>query len=239
MTKDYIGVANLVIVSALIWALSGCQTGGSQNAQPAKLRVIAGGWAVIGPLNVTIDGNTVATGIMYPSCVNEVCQTLSTYFTVKSGSVKLAVQNQGSSVNVVPQQFQTLSLAANTQNTFVLGGSTQIAGFLFVDDDIPAANSVKIRIANADPTTGSPGAWVLPQGMTPSGNPTISGVAPGSASSYLVVAPGDYVETFAISCFIAPNCISVGPTTFSANQNVTVYILNEGLSHRPLILADN
>jgi hypothetical protein len=35
------------------------------------------------------------------------------------------------------------------------------------------------------------------------------------------------------------SCIKVGPTTFSANQNVTVYLLNEGSSHRPLILADN
>jgi hypothetical protein len=179
---------------------------------------------------------------MYPTCVNEVCQTLSSYMTVKSGGVDFAVETPGSTTNLVPQ-FQKLNLPPNTQSTLIVSGTNAanpVGGYLFLDDDVPAANSVKLRIAHADPSfPGTVAAWVLPGGTTPSGNPTISNVMLGSASSYLTLSPGSYDETFAVNCFIGSNCIGVGPTTLSANQNVTVYFLNQGSSHRPLILADN
>jgi hypothetical protein len=178
---------------------------------------------------------------MYPTCVNEVCQTLSPYMTVKSGRVDFAVETPGSTTNLVPQ-FQKLNLAPNTQNTLIVSGTNPgnpVGGYLFLDDDVPAANSVKLRIASADPSWGTLSAWVLPDPATPSGNPTISNVMLGSASSYLTLSPGPYDEIFAVPCFIAPNCIQVGPTSLIANQNVTVYLLNQGQSHRPLILADN
>lgn len=191
---------------------------------------------------MVVNGITVVSNIAYPQCVNEVCQTLSPYVTVKSSGVDFAVEVAGSTTNLVPQ-FQKLDLAPNTQNTLIVIGTvsgTQVGGYLFLDDSVPSANSVKLRIAHSDPSSpGALAAWVLPDGTTQIGNPTISNVMLGSASSYLTLNPGAYDETFAISCFSGPNCIVVGPTTLGANQNVTVYLLNEGSSHRPLILADN
>lgn len=221
-----------------ICALAGCG-GGSQSSQTAKLRVISGGWAVEGELTVIIDGSTVATGIEYPSCVSQVCQALSGYLTVKSGGVDFAVEEAGSTANIVPSEFRRLNLSPDTQNTFVLGGSSEIVGYLFLDDGVSAAGSVKLRIADADPSTLSPmSAWVNSDGST-AGKPEISGVKLGSASSYITLQPGAYTEVFPIECLTGPNCITVGPTSFTANQNVTVYLLNEGFSHRPLILAHN
>jgi hypothetical protein len=161
-------------------------------------------------------------------CVNEICETLSSYLTVPAGGVAFAVESTGSTTNLVPQ-LANLNLAPNTHNTLIVVGTVDAipaGGYLLRDDDTPATNSVKLRIASTDPTVGTLAAWVLPDGTTPSGTPTISNVMLGSA-------------TFAITCFVGPNCIGVGPTTLSANKNVTVYILSEGLSHRPLILADN
>ena len=55
---------------------------------------------------------------------------------------------------------------------------------MFLDDSVPAANSVKLRIAHADPSyPGALAAWVLPDSTAVSGNPTISNVMLGSASS--------------------------------------------------------
>jgi hypothetical protein len=235
-------VPMLLSLVFLLWGCGGAG-GGSGSNQLAMLRVV-NGISGSGGVNVVVDGATVATGIPYSTCVSEICTTLSGYVTVKSGGVNFVVQEPPAQTNLVPSQFQKLNLEPNTKNTFVLSpmdtARTNFGGFLFEDDDIPAANMVKLRVAHADPSfPGALAAWVLPDGTTPSGNPTISNVMLGSASSYLTLNPGAYDETFAISCFIAPNCISVGPTALSANQNVTVYLLNEGFSHRPLILADN
>jgi hypothetical protein len=223
-----------------------CGGGGGSGsvAQTARLRVINGSWDVGGSINVVVDGATVVSNIMYPMCVSEVCQALSAYVTVKSGGVDFAVEVTGSTTNLVPQ-FQKLNLAPNTQNTLIVVGTVggiPAGGYLFLDDDVPAANSVKLRIADADPSWGG-SAWVFPAPgpPAPTGNPTVSNLVSGSTSSYLNLSPGSYVEIFAsVPCTpIVPDCFEIGPTTLSANQNVTVYLLNEGFSHRPLILADD
>lgn len=239
MRKHKVGIS--LFVTILLCTAWGCGGGSSAGGggSSARLRVIDGAWGAVGPLDVVVNGKTVVSGIRYPMCVNEICTALSEYVSVKAGGVSFAVVDQGGTTNLVPSQFQTLNLTAGSQNTFVLGGSTQIGGYLFSDDDVPAANSVKLRIANADSTAGSPGAWVLPGGSPgPTGTPTIDSVALGSASSYLTLTPGPYEEFFNLIC-AGGDCISVGPTTFTANENVTVYLLNENTTHRPLILADN
>jgi hypothetical protein len=233
-----------IFVTVLTLVCEACGGGATSvsTAQTARLRVINGSWYVPGSMNVVVDGTTVASNIAYPTCVNEVCQTLSPYVSVKSGGVDFAVQAAGSTTNLVPQ-FQKLNLAPNTQNTLIVVGTVSgipAGGYLFLDDDVPVANSVKLRIAHAYPSfPGALAAFVLPDGTAPSGTPTISNVMLGSASSYLTLNPGSYDETFAVGCFTGSNCIGVGPITFSGNLNVTVYLLNQGSSHRPLVLQDN
>jgi hypothetical protein len=161
--------------------------------------------------------------------------------TVQSGGVAFAVQAPGSSTNLVPSRLQTLNLSPNTQNTFVLGGDIYpFLGYLFLDNSAPAAGSVKLRIANADPlVSGTLSAWVN-SNESSTGSPTFSGVTLGSASSYLTFPPWRYVVTFNLACVLpfGPNCIVVGPT-FAAHQNITVYVFSDLDTHLPFILADN
>jgi Domain of unknown function (DUF4397) len=202
------------------------------------------------PVNVVVDGETVASNVPYPMCVYEICQTLSAYATVKSGGVSFALEAPSDPTNVAPSQFQKLNLASNTQSTFVLGPPTSFAvnapnaGYLILDDDVPAANAVKIRIANVDPTGPALlSAFILPAGTSPSGDPTISNVALGTASNYVTVPPGSYNVWFVIQepSLGAPSSPYTpwGPTTYPANQNFTVYLMQELDIFRGVILADN
>ena len=205
------------------------------------LRVVNGMWGSAG-VNVIVDGATVATGIPYSTCADGICTTLSGYVTVKSGGVNFVVQEPPAQSSLVPSQFQKLNLEPNTKNTFVLSpmdtAGTNVGGFLFKDDDIPAASMVKLRVADVSPNTTAP-AWIVPTGTSPSGNPTISSVAVGSASSYVSLPSNNYdIDLAGINCEFNPNCAKV-TATLNANQNVTVYLLFEGSASRPVILADN
>jgi hypothetical protein len=247
----------------VLCAFSGCG-GGTSSSQFAKLRVIFGSATLPYGLTVIIGGTTVATtantnSSSVPSpgqpCTpsrltatnNSVCKI--DYLTVQSGGVALTVEASGSSTNLVPSQFQSLNLSPNTQNTFVLMGPE--IGYLFLDDSTPASGSVKLRIANADPSgIGTLSAWVNSNDSN-TGSPTISGVTLGSASSYVIVPPGTYFVNFNVGCFSASgsvsSCVKAGPVPFAANQNLTVYVFSNQLEASapslaiqvPFVVADN
>jgi hypothetical protein len=145
-----IRVVFITVLSTVCLACGGGGSGSSSGggAQTAQLRVINGSWYVPGNIDVVVNGTTVVSNIAYPQCVNEVCQTLGPYVTVKSGGVDFAVEVAGTTTNLVPE-FQKLDLAPNTQNTLIVVGAvlgTQVGGYLFLDDSVPAANSVKLRL---------------------------------------------------------------------------------------------
>lgn len=223
-------------LAVVLCAFSGCG-GGSSSPQFAKLRVLFGGSSVPDDLTVSIGGTTVVPTSSTCPLPNEPCAM--DYLTVQASGVIFAIQAAGSSTNLVPSQFQTLNLSPNTQNTFVFVEPE--FGYLFLDDSTPAAGSVKLRIANTDPTVGGTlSAWVNSTGSS-TGNPTISGVTLGSASDYVTLPPGSYFVRFNLGCVLpfGPDCIVIGPTTFAANQNLTVYMFTDLDTHEPFILADN
>jgi hypothetical protein len=234
-----------LIFATITSALLICGCGGSSGS--ASLRVL-NVTQDVGSVNVVIGGETIVTGDAYPMCSTEICQALSGYQMVKSGGVSFALEDPNNSAkNYVPSQFQNLNLKANTQSTFVLSAppsenlSDPDVGYLFADDDTPAANSVKIRIANVDPRNPTVGAYILPSGMTPSGNPSISDLAIGTASSYMTLPPGSYTVWFVGNFGVLgpQQYLNWGPTTYSANQNYTVYLMQQIDFSRAVILADN
>jgi hypothetical protein len=238
MGKQRIRTAVLT-VCALISFICGCggAGGGSGSNQSAMLRVVNDNPG--STLNVIIDGTTVTT-VIYSMCVNGVCTALGGYVTVKSGGVNFAVQQEGTTTNLVPPQFQNLNLQANTKNSFVLGSiDTTTGAVLFQDDDVPAANLVKVRVADVSNNVPTMSTWIVPTGTTPSGNPTISGVQVGSASSYITIPPNTYdIYLPGLNCGFDANCSEV-TATLNANQNFTVYLLFEDNGSRALILPDN
>jgi hypothetical protein len=225
-----------IFLSVALCAFSGC--GGGSSSQYAKLRVVFPPAAFDGPSTypstVTINGFTLV--FPQPTCpsANQAC-TMD-YLTVPAGGCKFAAQYPGSSSNVIQSQFQTLSLAPSTQNTFVYLGASQN---LLLDDGTPAAGSAKLRIANTDGGLSGPlEAWVNSTGSI-AGNPTISAVTLGSASSYVTLPPGSYILTIGLPELGITGVLPV-PITLVANQNVTVYLyVNYLLGDSTLILADN
>src|SRR6266404_8419266 len=111
--------ASILLVLVTVLSLVCVTCGGGGVAQTARLRVINGSWFVPGSIDVVVGGTIVASNIMYPTCVSEVCQTLSPYVTVNSGGVDFAVKVTGTTTNLVPQ-FQKLNLAPNTQSTLIV-----------------------------------------------------------------------------------------------------------------------
>jgi hypothetical protein len=214
-----------IFLVVVLWAFSGC--GGGSSPQVAKLRVVLD-LVPDPPSTVTIDG----AAVVFPTATcppHQPC--MMDYLTVPAGGSKFAAYYPGSSINTFPSQFQTLSLAPGTQNTFVYLGASD---YLFLDDGTPADGSAKLRLANADGGLIGPlEAWVNSNGST-TGNPTISGVTQGTASGYVTLPPGPYILT------LEPFVETVGPITLVANQNVTVYVfVNFLLGNSAFIVADN
>jgi Domain of unknown function (DUF4397) len=245
-------VTSKLTTIALVFIFLTCGCGGgaggaSGGSGSATLRVLNASQDV-NPVNVVVGGETVVSGDPYPMCVYEICQTLSGYVQVKSGGVSFALEDPLSPTkNYVPSQFQKLNLASNTQNTFVLSAppsenlNDSDAGYVFVDDNVPAANSVKIRIVNVDPRNPTVSAFILPNGTMPSGNPPVSNLAIGTASNYITLSPGSYTVWFIGNFGVLgpePN-MYWGPTTYPANQNFSVYLMQQLGSDRAVILADN
>jgi uncharacterized protein DUF4397 len=244
---------NKLIFATVASVLLICGCGGNSSSSSgsgsasASLRVL-NATQDVGSVNVVVGGDTIVTGDTYPTCTNEICQTLSGYQMVKSGGVSFALEDTSNpSKNYVPSQFQTLNLTTNTQSTFVLSAppsenaSAPDVGYLFADDNTPAANSVKIRIANVDPRNPTVSAFILPAGTMPTGNPPVSNLAIGSASSYIPMPPGSYTVWFVGNFGVLGPVTSMtwGPSTYSANQNYTVYLMQQIDASRAVILADN
>lgn len=230
-----------MVLTALAFTFlhSGC--GGGSNAgtsTPAMLRVINGIWG--NPVNLTIDGASMGE-VPYTSCVSEPCTVLSSYTTVKSGSLDIAIMEQGGTTNVLPTRFQKLNLAPNTNNTLVVfptdGGGMNAT--LVLDDDVPAANQIKVKLVDVSENVLTASAWFVPTGTTPSGNPTIGPVPLGSASSDTMLQPNTYdIYVPRFNCGFDSNC-NLDTVAMSANQNFSIYLLWEGFASRTLILVDN
>jgi Domain of unknown function (DUF4397) len=245
MTSKLTRVALVFI--CLTYGCGGGGGGASGGSGSATLRVLNASQDV-NPVNVVVNGETVVSGDAYPMCVYEICQTLSGYVQVKSGGISFALENPSSpSKNYVPSQFQNLNLVNKTQSTFVLSGppsenlNDSDVGYIFVDDNVPAANSVKIRIVNVDPRNPTVSAFILPTGTMPSGNPPINNLAIGTASDYITLPPGSYTVWFVGNFGVLSPASNMpwGPTTYPVNQNFSVYLMQELNSSRAVILADN
>jgi hypothetical protein len=232
-----LAVGAFVVLIALFCAGCGGSTGG--GSQTAMLRVVNGIWG--NPVSVTIEGTAVGE-VPYSSCVNEVCTALSGYMSVKSGGLAISVQEQNSTTDILPPQFQKLKLAPNSKNTLVVYADNTTDGTnaaLFQDDDVPTANSVKVRVINVSENIPAASAWVVPSGTQPIGSPTINSVSFGSASSYITLSPNSYdIYMPALNCGFDSNCSSI-TVALPANQNFTIYLLWEGFASRILILSDN
>jgi len=142
----------------------------------------------------------------------------SSYTSVASGSRTVEIQ-----ANSATLFNQTLSVASG--NNTVL--ATNSGPTIFTDHKTtPSSGNIQIRVINASTSLGMADIYVVTPGVDISTvNPTFSGLAYQSASSYATVAAGSYQIEFAQAgsknVLINNNAIS-----FSAGQIRTVVALD-------------
>ncbi|HZR55307.1 MAG TPA: DUF4397 domain-containing protein [Terriglobales bacterium] len=208
-----------LLCSAATLSAIGCGGGGS-----AKFRVLQ---AVPNEpnLNVLIDSTSINSALAFEADTG--------YQTEKSGSHQFAMEQPGSTTNIVPSGNQTLNLTSNSQNTFILTGySSSISGMLLSDDTTAPTNSeINLRIVNAAASLGTtaPGdevdVYVVASGTALSGTPTVSALAFNSASDYQSIAAGTY-QIYFTEPGTTLTYYSTPPITFTAGQNRTVVFLS-------------
>ena len=157
-------------------ALAGCNTGKGvtdtsiTHSRVRTVNLIAG---ASGPLDVTVDNNTLISGLAF--------EGLGQYQEVDAGTRSFQATVEGSSASTLNT---TVALTGATDYTLVMFGSVASAGSVIVSDKIidPGAGNFGMRLIN-----GAPGAsvdiYVTPPGANlDTTTPSISGVAYGSAS---------------------------------------------------------
>lgn len=196
-------------LSIALCALSGIAftTGcGSSSTQIRLVNAMDGQTSI----NMVVDNSTLATGVGFGAA--------SSYASVGSGSHTLEIQ-----ANSATLFNQTVSVASG--NNTVL--ATNSGPTIFTDNKTtPSSGNIQIRVMNASTSLGTADVYVVASGVDISTvNPTFSGLAYQSASSYATVPAGSYQIEFAQAgsknVLINSNAIS-----FSAGQIRTVVALD-------------
>ena len=163
---------------AAIFAATGCGSSGNANIR------LVNALSTQSSLDMLIDGASTATSVGYGAA--------SAYSSVSSGSKHLQVEPSGTS-NFIADQ--TASLASSSYDTaLVTSGGTTI---LTDSHTAPTSGDISIRVVNASSILGTVDVYVVSSGTDiTSVNPTFSGLAFPSASTYSSLAPGSYQVIF-------------------------------------------
>jgi hypothetical protein len=206
----------------VLLASIGCGSGTAKlrvlNASPDEANV-----------EVLVDGTSIDNSLAFAASTG--------YVTVDSGSRHLQIEPAGSTTYIVDQ---TLSLNTSSQTTFLMTGYASSLTDLVLSDDITASTTsgVNLRLVNAAPSMGTADVYVVTPGTVLSGtSPAVSGLAFGTASSYLSLSTGTYEIYFTEPGTTFP-FVETGSIAFSANQNRTLVALTANGGFTTITLAD-
>jgi hypothetical protein len=217
-------VLGLLCLAATLSAI-GCGGGGS-----TKLRVLQASPNEPN-IDVLVDATSISSNLAFEANTG--------YQTVNSGSRQFVMEASGTTTNIVPSSYQTLSLSGSTQNTFVLMGySSSLSGILLTDDTTAPTNSgINLRIVNAAPTIAGADIYVVASGTSLGGTPTVSGLSFGAASSYQSLAAGTYQLYFTEPGTLL-QYYNTPAMTFTSGQNRTIVLVSPPGGFTTLTLAD-
>jgi hypothetical protein len=190
----------------------------TNSAQTTSLRVVDGN-GMMPSVNVLIDGRSVLNNVTF--------LTQTGYVSVPAGRHELTLQGWLEP----PNESAPENLPAGAKVTLVFEGCGNFGStFELITDDVtpPAAGDFKLRIIDGA-INGAGDLYVLPAGAPPSATPLIRGLAlaTGMPSPYFSFAAGTYhiVLTQAGNLTVQ---FDSGPTDFSAGQNRTLYLFQDG-----------
>jgi len=167
-----------LLTSAVLFLGTGCGSSGNANIRLVNALSTQSG------LDLLVDSKSTATSVGYGAA--------SGYSSVTSGSHDVQAEASGTT-NIVSDQ--TTSMAAKTYNTvLVTSGATQM---LTDTHTAPTSGNISIRVVNGSSILGTADVYVVSSGTNiASVNPTFSGLAFPSASTYTSLAPGSYQVIF-------------------------------------------
>jgi hypothetical protein len=179
--RVFLGVG---IVLVAWFATLGC---GGSSSSGAKIRLINGTPDISG-FDLLVDGTSVASNIAY--------STGSAYASVKTGARHFQVEPSGTT-SVLIDRTDTVNSGTNL-SLMTLNFSGNISSVLLTDDNsAPTSGNFKLRVINGSPGLQTQDVYVEPAGTNISSvSATFSGLAFGSASAYVTLAPGNYQVSF-------------------------------------------
>ena len=169
-----------------------------------------------GSLDLLIDTKSAATGVGYG--------TSSAYNSVATGSRHFQIEPTGLTNILIDR---TDSIGSGDLTLLSLNFSFDPSSVLLTDDNsAPTSGNFKLRVVDAAPGLNPQDVYIVPDGSDiGSVDPTFSGMTLGSASTYDVLAPGDYNVIFTDVGQKFFN-LNTGKLTFAAGQIRTVLVLN-------------
>ena len=212
MTLRAVPFAMLVVLAAMV---ASC---GSDHSQ---VRFVHGSPPDTPPLDILVDGKTVATGVTFGSVF-----PASGYQTVTAGSRRIEERDTGTTNDEINS---TVTFGSSKNYTLIASGlHASIAAVLLTDDSsAPPSGKVKVRVTHLAPDfPESVDFYIVPAGTDITGMPpTVPGLAYTQASSYQTVDGGN-IEVIAISTSTHNQLVD---TTFNltAGQNRTLLLFDD------------
>lgn len=167
-----------LLTLAVIFLATGCGSSGNANIR------LVNALSSQSSLDLLVDSKSTATSVGYGAA--------SGYSSVSSGSHDIQAEASGTT-NIVADQ--TSSLGSSTFNSvLVTSGATTV---ITDSHTAPSSGDISIRVVNASSILGTVDVYVVSSGTNiTSVNPTFSGLAFPSASTYTSLAPGSYQVIF-------------------------------------------
>lgn len=195
-----------VLVLGAIFTSLGC---GSSNARVRMLNAAP----LESSLDMLVANKTVASAVTYG--------TASGYTSVSSGSPNLQIEASGTTNPLVNQ---TITVNSGSDNTVLATNSSSSVNAVILTDNnaAPASGQIEIRVVNASSTLGTADVYIVAPGTSIGGvNPTVSGLAFGTATAYQTLTAGSYEVFFAPAGqkFVS---IDSGSQSFTSGQIRTI-----------------
>jgi Domain of unknown function (DUF4397) len=184
MYRVLLGTFWLALLAA---GLTGCNTGKGVTdpaTQFANLRIANFIPDASGPVNVTVDGQNLASGVGF--------EMVTAYQQIGSGLRPIEVSVAGTAGNVIST---SATFTGVTNNSFLTYGSADDPLFLAIQDNYvdPGAGMFSIRAINAATGVKSVDVFVTAPGADLSiAAPNLAGVALGTTSVAIILPVGNY-----------------------------------------------
>ena len=183
MHRVLLGAFWLVLVASV---LPGCDSGKGVTdpaIQHATLRIVNLIPNASGPLNVSVDGNTLVSGLGF--------EQLTQYQTIDSGLRLIEVSVAGGASNIISTAFVFVGTLNYT--LLVYGTAAEPTTFLVADTIVdPGAGNWNLRVINAAGSGYSVDLYVtVPGANINTAAPSVTGVSVGAASAVVTLPAGN------------------------------------------------